>query len=54
MDVLAGLLWLVAAALQGLWWLVRTVFGQPFRLLTARRNRRKAQGSARWAGRFEQ
>lgn len=54
MDVLAGLLWLVSAALQGLWWLVRTVFGLPFRLLTARRNRRKAQGSARWAGRFEQ
>lgn len=54
MDVFAGLLWLISAVLQGTWWLVRMVLSLPLRLLKASRNLRKAQGSARWAHRWEQ
>ncbi|WP_454859342.1 type IV secretory system conjugative DNA transfer family protein [Rhizobium binxianense] len=54
MDVLAGLLWLISAVLQGIWAVLRFVLLLPFKLLRRRGDRRKAHGSARWASRWEQ
>lgn len=54
MDVLAGFLWLISTLLQGIWWVVRMVLTLPLRLVRVSRNRRKAQGTARWARRWEQ
>ncbi|MFD1696790.1 type IV secretory system conjugative DNA transfer family protein [Roseibium aestuarii] len=55
MDVLAGLLWLIGTTLHSIWWLIIFILRAPLRLYrkTTHRNR-KAQGSARWAHRWEQ
>jgi type IV secretion system protein VirD4 len=54
MDVLNGFFWLISTVLYGAWWLFHFVLTLPLRLVRAGRNRRKAQGSARWAYRWEQ
>ncbi len=54
MDILNGFFWLISTALYGAWWLVRGAFTLPMRLARFGSNRRKAQGSARWAHRWEQ
>ena len=54
MDILNGFFWLISTALYGAWWLVRGAFTLPLRLVRFGSNRRKAQGSARWAHRWEQ